>query len=169
MCDGELRGPDGAIWIPGDDTSLQLRLCVIAHTDPAGHCGRLATERALRQKFFWTTLPDEIALLVQSCIHCVSTTGGEKVPRPFGPALHGTIPNDLFQFDYIELGDSETGDKYILMVREDHSGYSWLYPATTTNAKTAEIALLDWSPAFGAPTGLMLDGPAHLKNETIRL
>lgn len=64
---------------------------------------------------------------------------------------------------------SRTGDKYILMLRDDHSSYCWLYPTNTTDASTVEDALLDWSAAFGAPNGLMSDGPTHFKNETIRL
>ena len=54
--------------------------------------------------------------------------------RPFGPALFGTKPNDLAQFDYIDLGISRTGDKYVLLLRDNYSGYSWLYPASTTDS-----------------------------------
>lgn len=40
--------------------------------------------------------------------------------RPYGPAVHGTVPNDLLQFDYIEVALAATGEKYVLMLREDH-------------------------------------------------
>lgn len=163
------RPNDGPIWIPDEDAILQLRLSIIAHTGAAGHRGRDATEQALANRFQWSTLPEDIALFTKSCIHCLSTTGGETVPRPFGPALHGTKPNDLVQFDYIELGKSCTDEKYVLMLRDDHSGYCWLYPSTDQTAESTANALLDWCAAFGAPSSFMSDGPTHFKNETIRL
>lgn len=159
----------GPIWVPDEDTDLQLRLAVIAHTGAAGHRGRKATETALTSHYSWTTLSEDIGLFVRSCIHCLSTTGGETVPRPYGPALHGSTPNALLQFDYIEMGLGSTGDKYILMLRDDHSGYTWFYPTDTTSAETAAHALLDWCAAFGAPKQLMSDGPSHFKNDTLRL
>ena len=87
--------------------------------------------------------------------HCLSTQGGEKVPRPFGPAVHGTAPNDLVQFDYIEIGPSNTGEKYVLMVRDDHSDYKWFFPFANTNAENAAIAIIDWCAAFTVPKSLM--------------
>lgn len=55
------------------------------------------------------------------------------------------------------------------MVRDDHSVYSWLYTAHTKDADTATNTLLDWGTAFGAPSSLMSDGPAHFRNESKRL
>lgn len=54
------------------------------------------------------------------------------------------------------------------MLKDDHSGYCWQYPTITTDAESAADALLDWSAAFGAPKGLMSDGPSHFRSETIR-
>lgn len=59
--------------------------------------------------------------------------------------------NDLIQFEYIELGKSTTGDKYVLMIREDHSGYAWFYPTVNTEAEQAANALVDCSADFGPP------------------
>lgn len=68
-------------------------------------------------------MPGDVKTFVCACIHFLSTIGGEKIPRPFGPAVHGTKPNDLVQFDYIRLGPSKSGDKYVLILRDYHSDY----------------------------------------------
>lgn len=81
---------------------------------------------------FWSTLSEDVRSFVQSCIYCLWTVGGERVPRPFGTALHGTKPNDLLQFDYIELAPSSEGDKYVLMLLDDHSVYKWFYAFVDT-------------------------------------
>lgn len=67
------------------------------------------------------------------------------------------------------MGQAATGDRYILMIRDDHSGYCWFFPATTLAAETAADVLIDWSASFGVPETLMSDGPTHFKNETLRL
>lgn len=87
--------PSGVTCIPDQDADLQLRLYVIAHTGSAGHRSISATKTAVSQAFGWSTMSEDIALFVSSCIHCLSSRGGGKTPRPFGPALFGTKPNDL--------------------------------------------------------------------------
>lgn len=114
-------------------------------------------------------MSEDVDMFVSSCIHCLSTKGGGKVPHPLGQALLGTKPNELVQFDYIELGASRTGENYVLMVRDDHSGYSWSYRASRKDSETASNSLPDWSATFRAPLGLIFDGPTHFKNETLRL
>lgn len=93
---------------------------------------------------------------------------GENI-APLGPSVYGTSSNDLLQLEYIDLGLSGTGEKYIPMLRDDHSGYCWLYPASTTDTRTAADGLLDWSAEFDGPSCFMFDGPMHFRNETVRL
>ena len=169
LTDGLWTFWDGKIWVPEDASDLQLHLCIIAHTGPAGHRGRDATESALRSKFNWPTLTDDVRAFGRACIHCLSTLGGERVPRPFGPAMHGTKPSDLVQLDYIDLGTSNSGDKYFLMLRDDHSDYKWFFCCPRMDAENAAHAIIDWCAANGVPGGLMSDGPTHFKNETVRL
>eukprot|EP00171_Calliarthron_tuberculosum_P003723 IDg3723t1 len=118
------------IWVPTEAEELQLRLCIIAHTGPAGHRGRDVTEKALSERFYWPTVKTD---------------------------------------NYIDLGMGRSGDKYVLIVRDDHSHYCWLFPFADTKAEIAAHALVDWCAAFGVPKGLMSDGPTHFKNETLRL
>jgi len=169
LTDDLWRNPIRAIWIPDTATELQLRLCIIAHTGPSGHRGPSTTETVLRKYYFWSTMTTDVRSFVRACIHCLSTTGGGKIPRPFGPSVHGTKANDLLQFDYIEIGPSGSGEKYILMLRDDLSDYKWFFAFTDTDAKNAAQAIIDWSAAFGVPNGLMSDGPTHFRNETVRL
>lgn len=166
--DGIMRYSNGPIRIPDKSDDLHLRLCIIAHTGPSGHRGRVTTKNVLSENIKWTTLSDDVRPFVRTCIHCLSNIGGEKIPRQFGPAVHGTMPNDLIQFDYIENGPSSDGAKYVLMVRDDHSDFKWLFALTATTTENAATALTDWCALSGIPNGLMSVGPTHFKNETIR-
>lgn len=55
----------------------------------------------------------DVQTFVRFGIHCPSTVGGEKVPEPFSPALHGTMVNDLLQFYFIGIAPSSTGEKHM--------------------------------------------------------
>lgn len=106
-----------------------------------------------------------------ACLHTLSLNswGGEKMPPPFGPAVHGTRPNDLLQFDYIDLGDSKNGDKYVQLLRDDRSDCKRFYCLPDTGAENAATAVIEWCSIFGVPKMLMSDGPTHFKNETLQL
>lgn len=167
--DGLLRVPHGTIWIPEEDSDLQPRLCIIAHTGPNEHRAAKATTDVLRQHYFWTASSSDVKSFVGFCIHCLYTVKGEIVPRPFGPAVHGTSPNDLLQFDCIKIAEANSGEKYVLMLREDHSNYCWSYACSETSAEYVARAIVDWSAALGVPLQLMSDEPTHFKNEVLRI
>lgn len=73
----------------------------------------------------------------RACIHCLSTIGGERIPRQFRAAVYGTKPNDLLQFDYIEFSESNSGDDYVLMLRDDHSGSNMAVPLPVSELRTS--------------------------------
>lgn len=58
---------------------------------------------------------------VKAYDHCLSTVGGGNEPRPFGPALYSTKPNDLLPFDYTEVAPGASGEKYVLMLPDVRS------------------------------------------------
>lgn len=107
------------------------------------------------------TLSNDVERFVRVCIPCISTTGGEPIPRPFGPFVHGTKPNDLPQFDYIELRKATAGDQYILRLCDDHSRYTCLYLSSSTEAEQAAYVIIDLCAESGPPAGFMSDGPTH--------
>lgn len=122
---------------------MQLRLCITAHTSAAGHCKGLSTEQAQSPAFIWSVLPDDVRLLVSHCIHCLSTKVEKMILRSYCPASRRTESNDLLQFDYIELGPGSIVDKYILMLRDDHSRYSRFYRSNTNSSETAAHAITE--------------------------
>lgn len=67
------------------------------------------------------------------------------------------------------MGPSKSGDKYILLLRHDHSDYKWFFICANTMAKTAADAIMDWCASFTVPNRVISDGTIHFKNETVRL
>jgi hypothetical protein len=90
-------------------------------------------------------------VFVQNCLHCVATIPGDKVPRPLGTQLHATKPNEILHFDFLYIGLSRDGKyQYLLLSKDDLSGYLWLVPCRTADAAATVDALMRWFAVFGA-------------------
>lgn len=122
LTDGPWKSTAGAIWVPDGHDVLQLRLCIIAHTSVAMHRFREATKIVLSQHFFWSMLSTDVRSFVQSCIQCLSTTGGPRASLLLRPAVHSVKLNDLLQLDSLQLGPGSIGQKYELFLHDDHPG-----------------------------------------------
>lgn len=167
--DGPFITPSGQIWIQQEATNIQLRLLVISRTLVSVHRGQSVTIAALTNRFSYCKPKTDAKLFVGICICWLSTTGRENVPPTPGLAMFRTKHNDLLKFDNCDLGKSTTGDRYILMIREDHSGYSFLYTTPSTDVQEVAYSIIVWCDAFGPRTTFMSDSPTHFRNEFMRL
>ena len=66
------------------------------------------------------------------------------------------------------MGAGKEGLKYILIVRDDASGYVWLFPGEFANSGVAAETLAQWYAMFGGFEWLVTDQGAHFKNELIK-
>jgi hypothetical protein len=133
--EGLYKGPSNAVWIPSEASDMQLRICIVAHTGIGGHRGFKATLDTIQSKFSWHTMTADIKSFCNSCLHCCSTIGGDRTPRPKGEAIHATLPNEVINFDFLFLGPSKTGEKYLLLIKDDCRGTSGTFPANTQTSQ----------------------------------
>ena len=124
----------GLIWIPKSAAQLQLQLLIVAHCGHAGHRGAEPTADILREQFSWDTLDADCHSFVSNCIHCIMAKTGQNIPRLFAACLHATLPNEVVHFDYLFMGPSSAGEKYILVLKDELSSYLWLVPTTNANS-----------------------------------
>ena len=118
----------------------------------------------MREDFFWESLKKDVAQFVNSCIHCLATRARERIPRPLATALHAERPNEVLHMDYLFMGASSTEQKYVLLIRDDLSGYVWLWPTTDATSDAAAEALSMWIGVFGGFEWLVSDQGSHFKN-----
>jgi transposase InsO family protein len=108
-------------------------------------------------------------VFVQNCLHCVATIRGDKVPRPLGTQLHATKPNEILHFDFLYIGLSRDGKyQYLLLLKDDLSGYLWLVPCRTADAAATVDALMRWFAVFGVVLLWISDRGSHFKNEVVQ-
>jgi hypothetical protein len=156
----------GQIWIPDDALDMQMRICVVAHAGAAGHRRLDATMKSVSDMFDWTSLKADVKNFVTACLHCM-VVDGESIPRPWGEALHATKPNELIHFDWLSLPGSDEGLKYILVIKDDMSGFVRLHPSTNATAAETAAAMMEWFGLFGVVKTWVSDSGSHFKNEVI--
>ncbi|OWZ21848.1 hypothetical protein PHMEG_0003542 [Phytophthora megakarya] len=139
---------EGRVWIPSHAIDLQQRFCVFAHAGARGHSGVEASLKPLSDLFVWSTMSDDMASFVASCLHRL-TTHGSKVPRPFGENLRATKPNELLHFDFLCLPRSAVGTAYILVLKDNLSGFVELIECERPTSNVAYHGLLGWFKRFG--------------------
>ena len=158
----------GVVWIPSPDRLLRLRIMVAGHTGYGGHRGYRTTQVIVTASFWWKEVMADVEHFVKSCLHCLATETGESVPRPMGHAVHGDKPNTLLNFDYCYMMKGVRDLTYVLILKDDFSGYVWLRPTRESDASTTAQALLDWFASFGVVQNWVSDRGTHFKNDVVR-
>ncbi|GMF45863.1 unnamed protein product [Phytophthora fragariaefolia] len=81
--------------------------------------------------------------------------------------MHAERPNELIHWDYLHMGESESGEVYILVIKDDASKFVWLLPCVAADADTTFVCLLDWFATFGVCRTWVSDQGTHFMNTTI--
>jgi hypothetical protein len=140
-----------------------------AHCRSVGHRAYKATLVAIRAYVAWTTMAKDVKVLVQTCLHCVATSPGDKVFLLLGTQLHATKPNEILHFDFLYIGLSRDGKyQYLLLLKDDLSVCLWLAPCRTADAAADVDALMRWFAVFGVVLLWISDRGSHFKIEVAR-
>lgn len=132
--DGLIVTDSGKVTIPPEAEDLRRRLCIIAHAGGnSGHLGYQATAQKLTQFFKWESYTEDVKAVCSSCLHCLPTRGGVRIPRPLGMQLHGSRPNEVVHMDWIYIWPMRKNGiheyQWNFILRDDLSGMIKMTPA----------------------------------------
>ena len=65
------------------------------------------------------------------------------------------------------MGESRTGDTYLLVIKDDASKMVWLFPTPEATSFFVKSCLLQWFAVFGVCYDWISDQRAHIKNQVI--
>lgn len=117
------------IWTPNDSKELKLRITVEAYCGGRGNSGYKATLELIAESYWWMDVNRYVRESTQSCIHCIISRTGERIPRPISTVLHGTRSDEVVHVDFLYMGTAGGCDlKYELLIKDYISSYSWLHP-----------------------------------------
>ena len=76
---------------------------------------------------------------------------------------------DVFHLDRLFMQkESDTGDRYLLVIKDDFSSLCELVPQSSTDAGPTAKALLQRVARYGLMSTIVTDGPPHFKNFLIK-
>ena len=156
----------GKIFIP-DLENIRTRLCVIAHCGLSGHRGIKTTFHNLK-KFYWPEMLPNVKTFCRQCLHCEVADSRKIIPRPFGEQMHAEKVNQILHYDFIQIGPSKDGYHYILVIKDDFSGYIDLFPCKSPNSEVVIQSLLKWYSLFGVSLVHISDQGSHFKNSVVQ-
>ena len=156
---------ENRIYIPNDE-NLKAMLCVIAHTGLSGHRGIQTTMNNLN-KFYWPNMINDVKKFCTNCLHCAVADPRQIIPRPFGQQMHAKTRNEILHYDFIQIGPSYNGFIYLLVIKDDFSGYINLIPCESPTSEVVVNALLQWYGQFGIALCHISDQGSHFKNEVL--
>jgi hypothetical protein len=138
--------------------------------DQLAHPGRLRTIATLQLAYWWPGLATEVADYVSSCQFCnlhKHNRGQAKVPIQM-PAIPG-LPFEIAHMDLTAqaLPETQSGNKYILAVKDKLTRYVELFALKNKNPLTVARALLQVFIRHGAIRHLVSDQGGEFLNKTI--
>jgi hypothetical protein len=73
----------------------------------------------------------------------------------------------VLHFDYMFVGPGYNGNKYIILSKDEASGYVWLCPHVMADASTTVESLVHWFSVFTVCKTWCFDPGSHFKNQVV--
>ena len=168
-----LRLKDGVVYRlwetpSGDSTVWQLLLPrklreevlqQLHESETSGHLGISKTLQRIRERFYWKGCTQDVKRWCHACDTCASKRGPHRAVRaPMGQYNVGA-PMERIAVDVLgPLPESESGNRYVLVVADYFSKWTEAFPMTNQEATTvAEILVREVVSRFGVPLCLHSD------------
>ncbi|KAH9090266.1 hypothetical protein LEN26_018896, partial [Aphanomyces euteiches] len=154
--------------IPTEATSLIQRILIVAHCGSMGHRGEAALIQHVQRKFQVDKLHQRAKEFIAACLLCPHVKGGRVLHRPYAPRWHATKPNEGLHFDYLYMGPSKNGPKYVLVLKDDLSHYCELVACDAPTSQVCVDALAAWWSRHSMPLVWISDQGSHFKNAVMK-
>ena len=120
------------------------------HSD-VGHPGRDRTLSLLRDRFYWTGMPDDVDDWFKRCPRCIrrKTPANSRAPLV---SVVTTQPLELVCVDFLTLETSKGGSQHVLVITKHFTHYAQVIPTRNMSAKTtAEAIFNNFIVHYGMP------------------
>ncbi|KDO25217.1 hypothetical protein SPRG_09466 [Saprolegnia parasitica CBS 223.65] len=132
-----------------------------------GHRSKFAMKMHLKRLFRLHQLDVKLTAFMNQCLLWPHVKGGRVIQRPHSQIWHANRPNEGIHFDFLYLGDSFKGSKYVLVLKDDLTHYCELVVCLMADAASVVDALMHWATRFRLPLVWASDQGSHFKNQVV--
>jgi transposase InsO family protein len=160
---------NGVMYIP-NNKELILRILTIAHCGNAGHRSYLIGYKYLRTHVWWPTMSQDAKDFKNTCLNCIKDHTGAVIPRPLGDQLKASHRGQIVSMDYCYIAPRTSTSThsfvYILVLKDEFSGFVELVPCEHANHEHAVEQILLWKARYGCvPSYIRSDQGSHFMNK----
>ena len=160
IVDHTIRFQENGRDVPYVPVALREKLLAEYHGGScAAHLGSKKTLGALRRKYFWPSMKNDVFEYVHGCILCLQRKGkrvptGPRASLPKGKPFH-IVASDI----YGPLPTTSRGNRFILLFIDHFTKWPVILPAKQITASTFVQLFHDaWIATYGCPARLLTDG-----------
>ena len=126
--------------------------------DQQGHQAVEHTLQLVCERFYWSTLLQDITRWVKNCKWCQTAKGPYVDPDPAQGSIVANNPMDLLCIDFMKVDPSKDGKENVLVMTDAFSKFSVAIVMPNQQAKIVAKALVDkWFYVYGIPTRIHSD------------
>lgn len=135
-----------------------------------GHFGHKKTFQAIREKYYWPKMFDEIEKYVRTCEICQrSKIVRNKAPPPLCPMPVGETFSRLHIDILGPLPKTKYGNQFVLLIVDSFTKWTEAHPLVTQEAKeVAEILYNEIFTRYGAPNTIVSDRGRNFMSNLIK-
>ena len=155
---------DGCVYVPKAE-ELRARCAIVAHQGVMLHRKVSAMTTAIKAaRCWWPGIEKTCKEIIQLCLCCVWTQEGTKIPRATTETVYATVPGEALAMDFLYIGPSNKGEKYILVLKDLFSQRVRLVNCDAADSEEAASAIIEWCADFGVFEVLTSDQGSHFVN-----
>ena len=134
-----------------------------------GHCGQRKTEAAIRQRFWWPRIHEDVITFCTNCENCARIKAPVQTPRAQLQSIPPERPNHRVGVDVIgPLPVSRSGNRFILVMVDYFTKWCEAFPMKNQEAATiSHLIVNEWIARYGVPVSLHSDQGAPFESHLL--
>jgi len=152
-----------------DESEVETLLKEFHDAPLGGHVGVRRMKKRIREMFYWKNMYKDIERYVRSCKSCQINKICRYNRIPMQITTTSTTPLEKLYIDIVILPESESGNKYGLVMQDDLTRYLLVVPLPNQEAKTVAKSLIERVICVhGTPKEIVTDQGTNFMSEVMK-
>lgn len=134
-----------------------------------GHLGPERTIQLAKERFYWPRMENDIRHFIMEICSCVKKKKPNVTKVAPMKSINSSAPMELIGIDFLHLDPCCGGYEYLLVITDNFTRFTQVYPTKNKSSKTAAERLYnDFILRFGIPGHLLHDQGREFENQLFK-